>query len=365
MKIDRSNYEIWFTDWLDGNLNDQQTEQLNLFLSENPDLKEELKEMDSYPIIPPEAGFKGKSGLIRTLSDITDIQFDYLCAANAENDLSHEELEELSQITAIDPHRRIIADRFIKLKLLPPDIIYANKNRLLRKTPLQKALRLSAALFSAAATVALLITLSVFISGNEQESTENITQLITDAGGAENPAMPHQKDNTAPESEQTRVAEIVQKPSTFANTTAVAAKQEAAETDITESLQDQRRTAFIPEAELPSGSDIVKVYRTDPDNLSLIPLASDKPIVTDERWAAGRFFAKLFRDKILKEETLDDSPIKGYEIAEAGVTGLNKLLGWEMAFEKNNDENGELKSIYFSSKMLKIQTPVNKTENSD
>jgi hypothetical protein len=86
-------------------------------------------------------------------------------------------------------------------------------------------------------------------------------------------------------------------------------------------------------------------------------------IQPEKRWAAGRFFAKVFRERILKEVTIDDSPIKGYEIAEAGVTGLNKLLGWEMAFEKNSDENGELKSIYFSSKILKIQAPVNKSEN--
>ncbi|HAM10542.1 MAG TPA: hypothetical protein DCP74_09785 [Bacteroidales bacterium] len=95
----------------------------------------------------------------------------------------------------------------------------------------------------------------------------------------------------------------------------------------------------------------------------MISLSVDNQPQPEERWAPGRFVAKLFRDKILKEGTTDDSPIKGYEIAEAGVTGINKLFGWEMTFEKNNDENGELKSIYFSSKILKIQAPVNKSEN--
>ena len=42
MRIDRSNYEIWFIDWLDGNLNSNQVEKLKLFLNENPDLEEEL-----------------------------------------------------------------------------------------------------------------------------------------------------------------------------------------------------------------------------------------------------------------------------------------------------------------------------------
>ena len=43
MKIDRSNYEIWLIDWLDGNLSDLQAEKLLLFLDENPDLKEDKK----------------------------------------------------------------------------------------------------------------------------------------------------------------------------------------------------------------------------------------------------------------------------------------------------------------------------------
>jgi len=82
----------------------------------------------------------------------------------------------------------------------------------------------------------------------------------------------------------------------------------------------------------------------------------------DERSKLSRFIAKAFREKILKENTSQDSPLKGYEIAEAGVTGLNKLLGWEMALDKNNDENGELRSVYFSSKILKFNGPVKKTK---
>ena len=61
-----------------------------------------------------------------------------------------------------------------------------------------------------------------------------------------------------------------------------------------------------------------------------------------ERSNIGRFVSKTFRETFLKENITPDSPLKGYEIAEAGVSGLNKLLGWEMALDKNNDENGSL-----------------------
>ena len=62
----------------------------------------------------------------------------------------------------------------------------------------------------------------------------------------------------------------------------------------------------------------------------------------------------------MKENVYDNSPLKSYEIAEAGISGLNKLLGWQMALSTSNDENGDVKSVYFSSKMLKFNVPVKK-----
>jgi hypothetical protein len=361
MKIDRTNYEIWFIDWLDGKLNDHQIEQLNLFLSENTDLKEELKEIDSAPVSPPSAEFRYKAGLKRDPADISDDQFDYLCAAYAENDLSPEEAQELSGIIAADLHRKNVSELFSRLKLTAPRIIYLNKQKLYKRTPLQKTLRISAAFLAAAATVAFLITFPIFNSEYSKESNAEFSQLETDNSSPEHFSVPQQKVITVPELKQSR--EVV-----TSNNPVIASVTENLKhpvNEITESFQEYRTPEIINEAQVPSCSDIIKLYPTDIGNLTLIPLSFNGQIQPEERWAAGRFLAKLFRDKILKEETTDDSPIKGYEIAEAGVTGLNKLLGWEMAFEKNNDENGELKSIYFSSKILKIQAPINKSENGD
>jgi len=40
MRPDRSNYEIWFTDWLDGISARNRQQKLKVFLKENPDLEE-------------------------------------------------------------------------------------------------------------------------------------------------------------------------------------------------------------------------------------------------------------------------------------------------------------------------------------
>jgi hypothetical protein len=100
-----------------------------------------------------------------------------------------------------------------------------------------------------------------------------------------------------------------------------------------------------------------------PNTLIVLKETVDVTDYDDGRSRLGKFIAKTFRVKILKEKTAKDSPLKVYEIAEAGVSGLNKLLGWEMALDEKKDEKGELKSLYFSSKILKFNAPIKKSEH--
>jgi hypothetical protein len=101
--------------------------------------------------------------------------------------------------------------------------------------------------------------------------------------------------------------------------------------------------------------------------LSKTLIASTSPIsipsTDDERSNVGRFIARNFRHKLLKEKDSKDTPLQAYEIAEAGVIGLNKLLGWQMALNTVNSETGEPASVYFTSKLLKFNIPVKKPES--
>ena len=60
MKPDRSNYEIWLIDWLDGTLTAQQTDELMAFLSENPDVREEADSLMLARIVPANDSFPGR-----------------------------------------------------------------------------------------------------------------------------------------------------------------------------------------------------------------------------------------------------------------------------------------------------------------
>ena len=63
------------------------------------------------------------------------------------------------------------------------------------------------------------------------------------------------------------------------------------------------------------------MHQLQPDKLIAINPTFIIPPEEEERRNIARFISKNFREKILKEESPADSPLKGYEIAEAGSFG--------------------------------------------
>ncbi len=362
MKIDRSNYETWFIDWLDGNLTETQAGQLKIFLAENPDLEEELQELSEIRLIGFESEFKGKTRILKNPSDLSADQFDNLCAGFIENDLSVNEKNELLEIISADPERKKIFDIFSKLKLEPYKISYKHKKRLLKRTPLQKVIRISVAALSAAASVAILIVSSFYLSDKVTDNESSWSISLDNDGRVSHSLVPIQAavyDENKPDDKK----QIIQFQPIAVNNLTIKIEDSGIN-------QDSEEEPVIPRADmlatatLPDYSNLELINHTyQYGNLEKLNLSFPK--VPEDRWAVGRFLAKSFREKILKQETPDESPIKGYEIAEAGVTGINKLLGWQMALEKNSDPDGEVKSVYFSSKIIKIQTPVNRPESTE
>jgi hypothetical protein len=363
MKIDRSNYEILFTDWLDGNLNDLQVEQLRVFLGENPDLKEEFDELNTIILKPPVKSFKHKDNLKKSTADLSGSQFEYLCVAYLENDLSAEQQAELRESINNDHNKKRTFELIQKTRLAPANLRYKHKNQLIRRTAGQRVIRWSITGLSAAATIALIIMTYLIIPRNLSDKTNNTAQNIGIDSSLLKPSIDKvpdkiitdNKPDLTKQKRKNMVAEVQKKK-------LVQPQFDSPVLINNDSLLRSIVNREIGFTKIPVYAEIdLKVVSV---NNTLIASNSTFTIspYDDERSKLSRFIAKAFREKILKENTSQDSPLKGYEIAEAGVTGLNKLLGWEMALDKNNDENGELRSVYFSSKILKFNGPVKKTK---
>lgn len=363
MEIDRSNYETWIVDWLDGNLNSLQVEQLKLFLDQNKELREEFSDLIPLNPVSSAARFPFKEDLKKSPSDISPSQFEYLCTAYLENDLAASQKAELMEIVKTYPEKQKTFDQIQKTRLSPERISYRNKSRLLKQTTFQKVIRLSVTALSTAAAISLIILIYSVIPWPESSKPgKSSYNVMPDSNKQKLSAMEaadrYIKDPdtaTAEKKNDTRIAGT----KTYENGIPVLDKITTISDDTLVRISDNHGLT-INKIAVHLQQDLSE--RIVSNSLIASNQSVNIPESRNERSHAGRFISKTFREKFLKEKLPDDTSLKGYEIAEAGVTGLNKLLGWQMALNIRNDENGQPKSVNFSSGILKFQAPVKKRE---
>jgi len=129
-KINRHNYEVFFIDYFDGNLTPDQTNELFLFLNENPDLKEEFDSFEEIPIHIPNETFAAKETLKKNPDALINAaNFEEFCIASVENDLTEIENEALVNYLRAN-HLEKEFDIFRNLKLKAPDEIFTEKDGL-------------------------------------------------------------------------------------------------------------------------------------------------------------------------------------------------------------------------------------------
>ncbi|MCX6254347.1 MAG: hypothetical protein NTV31_07710 [Bacteroidia bacterium] len=363
MKIDRSNYEIYLIDWLDGNLSDLEVEQIKSFLDENPDLWVEFDELAMFRLKPSVKSFPDKDNLKKTTADLSGLQFEYLCVAYLENDLSTDQQTELRESIDLDPEKKRTFELIQRMKLAPVSISYKHKNQLIKKPLEQRVIRLSVIGLSAAAVIVLAVMTYLTIPRKLSDKINNTAQNIVGDSTLQKPTVEIVSGKVLTE----KKSALIKKQSK--NLFAGVQKNNSVipESDLKMPIQNDSlvRNPGDPEIQLNKIHVSAKIYLKR-ESISNKLVASNStfiiPSYDDGRSNLGKFIAKTFREKILKEKTSKDNPLKAYEIAEAGVAGLNTLLGWEMALDERKDENGELRSVYFSSKILKFNAPVKKNQ---
>jgi hypothetical protein len=352
MKPDRFNYEIWLTDWLDGSLGRDQTEKLMAFLEENPDIKEEADFLAIAHLSPGKDFFPGKESLKKKAAALTSGQVELLSVAYLENDLDHDHESELHQCLSHNPESKKIFDSIQRTKLIPSRNEYEGKKSLRKLTAGTRALRISIASLSAAATITLLILAYTFGPSLLRKNNTIAEQIIVTEASQAEPLIVRTKAFHTP-------AAIYQISKPVPGTPDIQA--------ISEVLTDSSDMVFekMPEHRVTKFPSIAFTPRPLQNEYSLIALniSFSEKSYYDDRNAFTRFLARNFREKILGDDNFGDAPIKPMEVAEAGIEGLNKLLGWEMSLVAVNDNAGELKSVYFDSKMLKFNAPVKKNES--
>ena len=366
MKPNRSNYEIWFIDWLDGKLTGPETDLLKSFLEENQDLKEELKDLELITLAPPESDFGFKEDLFRTTGDLSDSQFDYLCISNLEKDITPDQKTELDELISRDEDRKKRFEQYQKLRLKPSNEEFKRKSSVKRLTIAQRYTRLAFIGLSTAAAI-LLLVISVFSARKSKNIPENsiVQNVIIDTIYLQ------------PHSPVLRVEETSSVAEPKVNLTVLTAEKintaNIALQKTTDSVNIQGQVSAVNEPE--RYEPLAMVMVSTPSELTVSGSQNSFLIRTyrpryvpdfleDNRSNVDRFVARFFHKQIMRDTIMPERPVERFELASAGITGINKLLGWEMALHKNTDDKGEVKSYVFTSSLLKFNAPVKRTSGS-
>lgn len=348
MDINRDNYQIFITDFFDKGLNRIEEDALMRFLDENPDLRAEFDDFDNFSLHPDISVRISKSDLKRDLSHLNKENLEAYAIAITENDVEENQAQELKMILESTPGGKEMLADYSRIKLVPQNIGYPDK-RGLKRIPVKKSIyRMVINGLSVAASIAIIVSLflvvrnkptygdgpfnaSVQFSFNKSLLNAEINgnkRLIThlSAGRVQVEPFTDKKSLEKPgplitiEREIVHISPVIEKPDVFIP------------------LEKQQYM------------------------LASVTFA-DIPDIAIRDLSPRQFVARSLRKYIIKEDINSVEKLRVHEMADAGIIGVNKLLGWEMTLEKERTEDGTLSAYKFTSQLINFDRKVKKGDD--
>jgi hypothetical protein len=362
MNITRDNYEAWFLDYHEGNLNESQMMELLDFLVLNPDLAEEFK---SFEIISLEADtdtvFAQKDFLKKPFETSLsgEVEEKHLIAWY-EGDLTEEEKSKVNQALARDPELRRNFELYGMSRLQPEKaIIYPSKQEL--KKYVLGGLSIYIRQFAAAAAVIAIVATIYFMLPDisttvnvAQDTQEEITDRLATENQQEQPAADEQPVAATEESIEQR-----QTPQHTIENTPVQRQQQP-------SARQQRR-------------EPIQLAQLNPVNQTAIQGTARKPEPIEARteffwltYADGMYFEEDEEEEIaepvsqtrnislaslayeglekrtgisLDKTVAQAGSLNFWDIAGMGLAGLGQLTGTSLTVDRERDEEGRTRSF--------------------
>lgn len=347
MKIRRDNYESYFLDYLDGNLEKQWVDELIDFLQKNPDLKAELQQAASGKLTPDNLIFEGKAKLIKQEYDKPE-EFNKAAVAWLEGDLSEKEKKSFEAWAASGPEIQKELLLYKKTKLLPDTtVVYDNKNHLYRtgkvKTVLLLGLRIAAVFvlgFMAYRVVDdfrgndNLVVQKVVVTENKNEKPEEAVEPKQDV--KKDPAAPAPEKGSAPEKKTEKSVQPAR------------SLRESNQGRIDHEKVAHNRVPVEAPRIIPSLPAVLRVDEVV--FASLEPLKSTR-IVEHEMDVNENMLADRLKEKV----GLEDLSVG--KVARAGLNLVVNLSGEKFTYETNKE--GKVTELNYDSRLLAFSIPTN------
>jgi hypothetical protein len=371
MDINKNNYEAFLLDLVEGKLNAEEARQVRDFLLQNPDCAEGMEEMQPMVLesemipCPLKAVFKKEFPLPG--SALAGHNFDMFSIARMEGDLTPGQIEEYDHLIGKDKERNQEWIAWQQMRLTPEHFAFRGKEKL-KRSRWRKNIVIWEGAFSAAAAIAILLTLLRFgpgtdspdqleLTSSKQEAAE-VSQAIKKAEG-DHDHSPSGNEKPVPAEEPVirtngkhhNPREIASKDTNRA-TTLVAGNSISPEV-IDRKLQPAPIKLAVRERSCLRVPESVACDRIQPLEVLHSTTRSQgqtRPRYTEmELSQATREFA---REKNLSLLTM----------ASAGISGINRLTGSDLALDVSRDVEGHATGFRFKSNWLSFSAPIENPE---
>jgi hypothetical protein len=348
MEITRDNYEAYFLDYLEGNLDEKLVNDFIEFLQANPDLREELQQAGLVSLTTEEVIYDKKDMLYKEEYDREEL-FNNAAIALLEGDLKEPEKSSFMSFLRKNPDKQKEAALFEKTKQVPDqNIVLVRKGRLYKytapKTILLWTTRIAAVLALAFFIYRVADYINPFYSGYE-------TPLVVSAereNKKENPessnlpAKAEKKQDPVPEKEKPTDTEKKAEPKSQPS-------KSLRETTTGRINHDLIAEARVP-AEIPERMDSRNIILASGDIgvLHLVPVKNNLyeiPEAMEEE--------RLLGQVIMEKTGIGNLSLK--KVTQAGLNVVASISREKFNYETNSE--GQITELSFDSRLLAFSIP--------
>lgn len=369
--INKNNYELFFMDYYDGNLKENQIAQLETFLLLNSDLQEEFEEFETLALKPDiNVMFNRKSGLKKISGSyiFSQTDFEQQCIAQLEGDLDKEVECRFFETIENDNNLHEIWQQYKNIRLEPDKTIEYKKKEALKKNVvfLYNTRKILYTTISIAAS--LVVFFSIYTHFFNPVSIDN--NVIAYEGIKNNGKEILKIKTGSDESELEKLSEN-RKPGKIAKTIQTQNNKSGLNTEKCIEKKIKEMTNTPEEAEsiaLIEGIYVKSLAGNVRDNesiafIDIMPKTRAEITYSDEDLLFSDNIKERLSNRIKKAIKKDeDEKLRFWDLAEAGVKELSELTGKPMKLQNQYDENGKLQVFAFNSNDVEIAARIRKNK---
>ena len=302
----------------------------------------------------PEINYPDKTELFKTEISMPAVdEWEYLCVAFMEGDLSDEELVEFEQERLSDPEKEKILNTFLATKSFPDESVRFEKKAELKK----KLVLIPRWIYGAVSAAAILVLGWIIFTpfGDQTDATKMANDKPREVIYIDKLAHPGKYD---------RIASLEQDGKQLRNSSVIFLdKQVGADEDILagdESMAREFNVMFALASQ--KISTIHSVSSEMPPSSSVFAFRAIPNVADDEYQTFLAFSGDLIRKQILNQdpELVKKSRFSLWELADAGLEKVSSIFGTNADIEREYSESGELLAVSFESALVGFNTPVRK-----